>query len=114
MTDYNDGKWHGWNGGECPVDLLATVEHVWLFNDGTGSSFVRDTPAGNVTFLGYEYGQVIAFRVTKPAPPKPREWWLRMGPSGEICGTDPADGDPPPNWDPSRTIRVIEKLPETN
>lgn len=76
MTEYNDGKWHGWNGGECPVDLLATVDHIWLFNDGTGSSFARDTPAGNVAFLGNEYGQMIAFRVTKPAPPKPREWWI--------------------------------------
>ena len=19
MTNYNDGNWHGWNGGECPV-----------------------------------------------------------------------------------------------
>jgi len=79
MTEYNDGKWHGWSGGECPVDLLATVDHIWLFNDGTGSSFVRDTPAGNVAFLGNEYGQMIAFRVTKPAPPKPREWFVSGG-----------------------------------
>ena len=79
MTEYNDGKWHGWNGGECPVDLLATVDHIWLFNDGTWSSFVRDTPAGNVAFLGNEYGQMIAFRVTKPAPPKPREWFVSGG-----------------------------------
>ena len=79
MTDYNDGLWHGWNGGECPVDLLATVDHIWLFNDGTGSSFVRDTPAGNVAFLGNEYGRMIAFRVTKPALPKPREWFVSGG-----------------------------------
>ena len=26
MTDYNDGKWHGWNGGECPVHPKSVVE----------------------------------------------------------------------------------------
>ena len=26
MTDYNDGKWHGWNGGECPVHPKSEVQ----------------------------------------------------------------------------------------
>ncbi len=24
MTDYNDGKWHGWNGGECRVTPVSS------------------------------------------------------------------------------------------
>ena len=26
MTGYNDGKWHGWNGGECPVHPKSRVQ----------------------------------------------------------------------------------------
>ena len=33
MTDYNDGKWHGWNGGECPVHPGSVVSVV--FENGT-------------------------------------------------------------------------------
>ena len=29
MTNYNDGKWHGWNGGECPVHPKSMVDAVW-------------------------------------------------------------------------------------
>lgn len=29
MTDYNDGKWHGWNGGECPVHPQSEIEVVY-------------------------------------------------------------------------------------
>ena len=29
MTDYNDGKWHGWNGGECPVHPESELK-VWF------------------------------------------------------------------------------------
>ena len=29
MTNYNDGKIHGWNGGECPVHPKMVVK-VWL------------------------------------------------------------------------------------
>lgn len=25
-VNYNDGKWHGWNGGECPVHPETVVE----------------------------------------------------------------------------------------
>lgn len=28
MTDYNDGKWHGWNGGECPVNPKTRLQAV--------------------------------------------------------------------------------------
>ena len=28
MEDYNDGGWHLWNGGECPVHSKTVVEAV--------------------------------------------------------------------------------------
>lgn len=28
MTDYSDGEWHGWNGGECPVRPDGVVSIV--------------------------------------------------------------------------------------
>ena len=34
MTNtYNDGKWHGWNGGECPVHPKTVVDYLWLYDD---------------------------------------------------------------------------------
>ena len=32
MTDYNDGKWHGWNGGECPVHPESVVDVIHAEN----------------------------------------------------------------------------------
>ena len=29
MTNYNDGKWHRWNGGECPVHPQSEIDMVW-------------------------------------------------------------------------------------
>ena len=33
MSDENWGEWHGWNGGECPVDGDTVIQAV--FSDGT-------------------------------------------------------------------------------
>lgn len=84
MTDYNDGKWHGWNGGECPVDPYAKIEAVFL--DETAEQRPLDWFGPRAILAGKigrqcwvytpGYRRIIAFRVTKPAPPKPREWWL--------------------------------------
>ena len=78
MTDYNDGKWHGWNGGECPVDLDAEIEIRWAdpkecANNHSGRAGQWDARCWNDPPL---FGQIIAFRVTKPAPPKPREGYV--------------------------------------
>jgi hypothetical protein len=72
MTDYNDGKWHGWNGGECPVDpdSLIVCAYRSCSTDATGQYAGMGTRAGLAP-----WSDVIAFRVTKPAPPKQREWW---------------------------------------
>lgn len=56
-----------------------------------------------------EWSDCYAYRV-KPSPPEPREWWLRLDANGDVCGTDPAIGDPPPNWVLNNTILVREVL----
>lgn len=72
MTDYNDGKWHGWNGGECPVHPESVVEVMLQsgFNDsGVGST-------------DWDWGicktPIIAFRVVKEYR-EPREVWFQEG-----------------------------------
>lgn len=64
--NYNDGKWHGWNGGECPVHPEAVVECL-LECGHTG-----EMPAGWWTVWKTE---VVAFRVIKEHK-EPREFWI--------------------------------------
>lgn len=70
MTDYNDGKWHGWNGGECPVHFMTRVDFIFESGDRGKSFHAKDLDWGVNTG---------AFRVTKEYH-DPREWWLT------ICG----------------------------
>ena len=75
MTNYNDGKWHGWNGGECPVHPESEVEGVYLDEDGKPDfrSPVRDDAA--IFDWAWEYAfRLIAFRVVKEHK-EPREFW---------------------------------------
>jgi hypothetical protein len=78
MTDYNDGKWHGWNGGECPVHRKSRVD--FLHENGFAW---REMLAGGIVWKNCG-----AFRVTMPyvEPPKPREWWLVLNDSGACYG----------------------------
>jgi len=105
MTDYNDGKWHGWNGGECPVHPESIVSI--LLDEGR-----RSDRLAMLVRWSWENSSsdVRAFLVVK-AHREPREWWLRLDAVGGVCGSDPALGAPPPNWDDARTIRVREVLP---
>lgn len=72
MTNYNDGKWHGWNGGECPVHVNSKIEWVWNYKNG--DTLISSGHAGDAAFLGTSYGAVIAFRVIKEYK-EPRDWW---------------------------------------
>jgi hypothetical protein len=65
MINYNDGKWHGWNGGECPVHPESVVEVC------SAVETVRKTEA---TPENVYWPNVIAFRVVEPYH-EPREWW---------------------------------------
>lgn len=106
MTDYNDGKWHGWNGGECPVDPRAEIEIRWA--DPKESTNNHSGPAGKWDARCWSdpplFGQIIAFRVTKPGPRKPREF--HINPHGGVYELHP-EQDPvslPAGW-----IHVVEK-----
>jgi len=90
MTDYNDGKWHGWNGGEGPVHLDTIVEIRNLkakeVMGGRGWSHGGIQSAGwsdRECWLGFDddkYNPIIAFRVITPyvEPKKPRDIWVRI------------------------------------
>ena len=79
MTDYNDGNWHGWNGGECPVHKESEV--VVRFRDRNEET--EDNDVGKPAYwwaFRHDGGgdDIIAFRVTKVYR-EPREWWLYGG-----------------------------------
>lgn len=69
MTNYNDGKWHGWDGGECPVHPKTVVDAmtmlVWLPCSVASSIGGWEMPHDN---------PIIAFRVVKEYR-EPRECW---------------------------------------
>lgn len=87
-VDYNDGKWYGWNGGECPVHKKSKVDYIWLHKDGT-SQIHQNYSAGNIFFQGNEYGNLISFRVVAPyvEPKEPRDFWILE--SGYVCNKKP-------------------------
>jgi hypothetical protein len=73
MTDYNDGKWHGWNGGECPVHQDSVVDVQYL-----GKSRFANDKASLALWEWSNLLKMVAFRVIKPyvEPKKPREFWI--------------------------------------
>jgi hypothetical protein len=65
MTNYNDGKWHGWNGGECPVHPDSVGDITYF--DGVR---YRSTRLGQ-----YDWKTPLMFRVVKEHK-EPREFWV--------------------------------------
>ena len=70
--DYNDGKWHGWNGGECPVHPESRGDFVFA-----DSAILHKQPAGAWDWADQEL-PIIAFRITEEYK-EPREVY-------EACG----------------------------
>ena len=67
MTDYNDGKWHIYTGGGCPVHPESLVE---ILHEDSG--VLAETKANN---KWWGSNKVIAFRVAKEHK-EPREFWV--------------------------------------
>jgi hypothetical protein len=65
MTDYNDGKWYGWNGGECPVHPQSVVDIVYVNAHG-----ITHGPERRMAMLNdwnpIHSGYTVAFRVVTP------------------------------------------------
>ena len=73
--DYNDGKWHGWNGGECPVHAESLVECAWI----SGKTSIHR--AGSAKWLTEGQSQYcVALRVAKPYK-EVREFWANEYPN---------------------------------
>jgi len=75
MTNYNDGKWHGWNGGECPVHPKTRVEvsGIGWVDEDVADDFDWEEGAGH---------PMVAFRVTKEYK-EPRVLWSLISDSGD-------------------------------
>ena len=83
--DYNDGTWHGWNGGECPVHPKTFVDYIWVSKCNEPSSkLITNHPAGCLLFEGNEHGDLVAFRVVREYK-GPREWWIFTNGHGDTC-----------------------------
>jgi len=74
MTNYNDGQWHGWSGGECPVHEQSIGNLTYY--DGTVYK--------NVRMSGFDWQQPLLFRVTKEHK-EPREFWITANEHGVLC-----------------------------
>ena len=72
MTNYNDGKWHQWTGGECPVDPRSQVKVRLLDPDDEHGSM---TSIASDWIWEHRCPPVIAFRVVKEHT-GPREFWV--------------------------------------
>lgn len=78
MTNYNDGNWHGWNNGDCPVHIHTRVDYIWKHSSGV--TYMSDEPAGSLLWESNQHGNLIAFRVVKEYKEGPREWWVNEYP----------------------------------
>jgi hypothetical protein len=74
MTNYNDGKWHGWNGlsDTCPVHKESLVDVVYA------GTICKGVKAGEWVW-GDEF--VGAFRVVKEYK-QPIQCWVNVYPCG--------------------------------
>ena len=97
MTDapnYNDGLWHGWNGGECPV-----AKGPWSCSR-RGRCCLGPQDATEDVY----WPNVIVFRVVKPALRSPRTIYLCEFRDGERSSTQPQSTRPKP-LSPTATAR---------
>jgi len=80
MTDYNNGEWHIWNGGERPVHPKTLVKIQIASHSRLMADIGMDKEARLVDWRGREAldgDSVTAFRVVK-AYREPREFWLNQ------------------------------------
>lgn len=92
MSDYNDGKIHGWNGGPCPVHPKTEVE-FWTRESGsvcadTHSCFGRPVDYSMDIWEHARWdSDVIAFKVLTPyvEPVPPKTIWVNEYFNGQFA-----------------------------
>ena len=78
LTDYNDGKIHGWNGGDCPVHPLTIVKLYFKRHTASNSEFVANV----VGWLHHdESDDIVAFQVVKEYK-EPMVIWVNIYKNG--------------------------------
>lgn len=78
MTNYNDGKIYGWNGGECPVHPLTEVN---LFFKGVTTKYNKFV-AGRVSWSHFGTNEdIVAFQVVKENK-EPLVVWVNLYDNG--------------------------------
>jgi hypothetical protein len=72
--NYNDGKWHQWNGSKCPVHPNSIVEMIAELNHGRIDA---GRPASSFDW-DHDPNPILVFRVTEEyvAPKELRELWV--------------------------------------
>jgi hypothetical protein len=106
MTDYNDGSWHGWNGGECPVHPDSEVEAMYI--SASQIAVIHDKRRARRFVWDAPVSSVIAFRVTKPYR-EPRVIWVNEHEDGIFCAYGSEEEARENAIDPIRTaVRYVE------
>ncbi len=85
MTDYNDGKWHGWNGGTWPegVHQNSMVEAYYRIDAYEDDLTIQGAFAAGAAY-GRSWPDIVAFRVVKPYR-EPRVIWVNEYSSGALA-----------------------------
>lgn len=81
MVDYNDGKIHGWNSGECPIHPQSVVQ-FWLREGVFGKDSALELEwEWEDNFAEYD---IIAFQVLKQYV-EPKTIWANEYQSGTLA-----------------------------
>lgn len=85
MTNYNDGRWYGWNGGNGPLHPKTLVDV--RYSDTKCVVPVEEAGDPRTVRWTYKWGGavIVAFRVVKEYR-EPREFWIINGCS--VCETE--------------------------
>ena len=83
MSDYNDGKWHQWDGKSGRPETVSRLSKVLIAHLGTGEPTVNSDsgPAGE-----YVWHNVIAFCVTQEHK-EAREFWVFENGHGDLIAS---------------------------
>lgn len=117
VTDYNDGQWHGWNGGECPVHPETVVDTRHLKSGPINNSEIYSWAAKVTEQAGWfdsecwagidddKHNPIVAFRVVKPYR-EPLECWVTIHGHAAIGAAYDTEADARAMAASHRSIRV--------